>query len=402
MNDSAQEIDSGNVRIGASALLHRGKTMARSAFTGALAVSAFLLSAAAMTKAASVDQAPNGVPSRLLNQLDRGVNITRWFCYSDAHDTARFKGYLVDEDFQNFKNLGVHYVRLCISPEVIYKDGSANPENLAYIDAAIDKLEKAGLAVLWDLHDNGQMKLDEPGHDNAPFVKFWAEIAKHYAGKQESATVFELLNEPIFQKNPEVWYKLQKETVAAIRVVDPKRTILVASTGWNGIDTLLAMQPLEEKNLVYSFHCYDPFTFTHQGASWTGEQQKALRDVPFPSSPDAVNAMIDKIPDPYKGAVRDYGEKRYGAQYLFDRLSSCSQWGARNRVPVLLGEFGAFPPVSPVDSRARWFDAMAAAISSLKLPNAVWGYDDALGLGRSVQDGKVSLDSNVLTHLYGK
>ncbi len=74
--------------------------MARSAFTGALAVSAFLLSAAAMTKAASVDQAPNGVPSRLLNQLNRGVNITRWFCYSDAHDTARFKGYLVDEDFQ--------------------------------------------------------------------------------------------------------------------------------------------------------------------------------------------------------------------------------------------------------------------------------------------------------------
>lgn len=346
-------------------------------------------------------QAPNGVPSPLLKKLTRGVNITRWFCYGSPTDATTFKGYLLDEDFQNFKRLGVNYVRLCISPEVIYREGTPDPTNLQYIDGALDRLEKAGLAVLWDLHDNGQMKLDEPGHDNSGFIKFWEALATHYKGKQESSIVFELLNEPIFQKNADVWYKLQSQTVAAIRAIDPKRTILVASTGWDGIDTLLNMKPLDEKNLIYSFHCYDPFVFTHQGATWTGEQQKALKDVPFPSSPEGVSAMIDKIPSQFQGAVRDYGERRFDAKYLYDRLASAVRWGAQNRVPVLLGEFGAYPPVSPPDSRARWFDGISEAIKSLNLPNALWGYDDGFGFGRTVSsDGKVHLDPVTLKHLY--
>lgn len=349
----------------------------------------------------SQSQAPNGVPSALLKKLTRGVNITRWFCYGPPTDTATFKGYLLDEDLQNFKRLGVHYVRLCISPEVIYRDGTADPTNLQYIDAALERLENAGLAVLWDLHDNGQMKLDAPDHDNSGFVKFWEALASHYKGKQKASTVFELLNEPIFQKNPEVWYKLQRQTVAAIRAIDPDRTVLIASTGWDGIDTLLSMQPLEEKNLIYSFHCYDPFVFTHQGATWTGEQQKALKDVPFPSSPEGIAAMIDKIPPQFQGAVKDYGEHRFGAQYLEDRLGSVMRWGSQNHVPVLLGEFGAYPPVSPPDSRARWFDGIAAAIKTLSLPNCLWGYDDGFGFGRTVSgDGKVHLDPVTLKHLY--
>jgi aryl-phospho-beta-D-glucosidase BglC (GH1 family) len=335
-----------------------------------------------------------------MSKLTRGVNITRWFGYVKADDTATFKGYLLDEDLQHFKKLGIHFVRLCVTPGVIYRDGKPDPTNRGYIDQAIDKLEKAGLAVLWDLHDNGEMKLHAPGNDNSGFTKFWEALARHYKGRQETSTVFELVNEPVFQQNANVWYALQAKTVAAVRAIDPKRTIMVASTAWNGIDALLAMKPLEEKNLIYSFHCYDPFLFSHQGATWTGEQQKVMRDIPFPSSPEAVEAMINKIPAEYQASVRDYGEKRYGAQYLLERFNAGMRWGAQNHVPVLLGEFGSYPPVCPLESRAHWFDAAHDAIQKLGLPNAVWGYDDAFGFGRSVKDGKVVLDPVTLKHLY--
>ncbi len=373
------------------------RTVIRILTGGVLAATVALSNAAPFSQS----QAPNGVPSALLQKLTRGVNITRWFCYGSPTDTATFKGYLLDEDLQNFKRLGVHYVRLCISPEVIYRDGAPDPTNLQYIDAALDRLESAGLAVIWDLHDNGQMKLDAPDHDNTGFIKFWEAVANHYKGKHELSAVFELLNEPIFLKNADVWYKLQRQTVAAIRAIDPDRTVLISSNFWDGLDALTTMQPLEEKNLIYSFHCYDPFVFTHQGATWTGEQQKALKDIPFPSSPEGVAAMIDKIPSQFQAAVKDYGEHRFGAKYLEERLGSAMRWGAQNHVPVLLGEFGAYPPVSPPDSRARWFDGMAAAIKKLNVPNCLWGYDDGFGFGRTVSsDGKVHLDPLTLRHLY--
>jgi hypothetical protein len=369
---------------------------------GAVAVVAGLMTTATSTpQGGPLAQAPNGVPAALMKKLTRGANITRWFGYVSPTDTSILGGYLVDEDYQNFKKMGLQFVRLCVTPSVIYRKGAPDPVNLKFVDSGIDRLQKAGLAVLWDLHDNGEMKLDEPGHDNAGFIRFWEELARHYKGKSETSIVFELLNEPIFQRNPEVWYTLQQQTVEAIRTIDPKRTILVASTGWDGIDTLIAMKPLEEKNLIYSFHCYDPFIFSHQGATWTGEQQKVMRDIPFPSSPEAVEAMIDKIPDQYKGAVRFYGNQKLSAQYLYDRLSTAMRWGAQNHVPVLLGEFGAFPPVSPPESRARWFDAMHDAIHQLGVPNALWGYDDAFGFGREKSaDGKVHIDELTLKHLY--
>lgn len=367
----------------------------------AMAAAGIAVSASGAPQPKPPTQAPNGVPAPLMRKLTRGVNITRWFGYVNPTDTNLFATYLVDQDFENFKRMGLGFVRLCVSPAVIFRDGVPDSTNLQSIDAGIDRLQRAGLAVLWDLHDNGEMKLDEPGKDNSAFVRFWQALAGHYKGRDETALVFELLNEPIFMHNPDTWYALQRRTVQAVRAIDPARTILIASTSWDGIDTLAKMQPLEEKNLIYSFHCYDPFIFTHQGATWTGEQQKVMRDIPFPSSPEAVEAIIDKIPDQYKGAVRDYGSRRLGAQYLMDRLATAMRWGAENRVPVLLGEFGAYPPVSPPESRARWFDAMHDAIQQLGVPNCLWGYDDGFGFGREkTADGQVKIDRLTLKHLY--
>ncbi|MER3496067.1 MAG: hypothetical protein C4320_04240, partial [Armatimonadota bacterium] len=101
-------------------------------------------------------------------------------------------------------------------------------------------------------------------------------------------------------------------------------------------------------------------------------------------------------PKPYDDYLRDYGRKRYDAAYLKAYLADGAAWGQANGVPVVLGEFGAYPPVSPPDSRERWFRAIRAAITSSGLPNAIWGYDDGFGLGRSANpDGTITLDAMV-------
>jgi endoglucanase len=344
----------------------------------------------------------NGVPKPLLNKLTNGVNITRWLGYVDPNNQEYFRTYMKPADYANFKTLGVKFVRLCLNPDVVYEKGSLRPSNAAAVDRAVDELIKHGLLVIFDLHDNGQLKLDEPGHDNSGFFSFWKEIAGRYKGKHKNNLVFELVNEPIFQKNPEVWYALQKEAVKAIRSIDPKRTILAASTSWNGIDTFVKMEPLPEKNIIYSFHCYDPFFFTHQGASWVGPFPKDMKSVPFPSSPEAVAAILPKNDAQFHDALKGYGNERYDAAYLRKRIKSAADWGRKNHAPVVLGEFGAYPPVAPPESRANWFKAMRAAVDAEKVPFAIWGYDDALGLGRKVNpDGTIWLDPVTLKAFYG-
>jgi hypothetical protein len=344
----------------------------------------------------------NGVPKALLSQLTTGVNVTRWFCYLGPGDqNEHFATYLTDADYQNFKRLGVSFVRLCISPDLIYSGGKPT-DKLSAIDDALTQLYNHHIVVIWDLHDNGQLGLDKPDQDNSGLVNFWSAIAEHYKGRHYSDLVFEVVNEPVFTQKPDDWYGIQSKVVQAIRKQDPDRTIMVSPTYWSSIDTLQKMPVLPDKNLIYTVHCYDPFPFTHQGAEWVGEYPGKFNSLPFPSSPEAVEKILAKNDSKYAGTLTEYGKQHYDAAYLLSRLKMASDWGVAHHVPILLGEFGAYPKVSPPDSRGRWFDGMRSAIASLKLPNAIWGYDDGLGLGRAVhQDGSLWLDPVPLSHLYG-
>src|SRR6185312_6007742 len=86
----------------------------------------------------------NGVSPALLQKLDRGVNVTRWFCYvQNPNDDAHFETYLGDQDFAAFRKLHVGFVRLCVSPEVIYREGAPEAKNLSHIDEALKRFHRA-------------------------------------------------------------------------------------------------------------------------------------------------------------------------------------------------------------------------------------------------------------------
>ncbi len=333
--------------------------------------------------------------------MKEGVNITRWMCYQSDYTKQGCENYLSPQDFQTFRKLKIDYVRLCVSPEFIFNHGAPTSERVSWLDGAINKLVAAKLVVLLDLHDNGQLGIDKEGADNRPFVAFWVAMAKHYKAKHEGQVVFELVNEPVFENNESTWWDLQKATIAAVRKVDKSRVIVATGTGWGGIDGLVRHEPVAGANLIYSAHCYDPFQFTHQGATWAGEDPKHYKNFPFPSSPEAVAKMIDTIEDKYKDTAKWYGEQRFGQAYLQGRIDLVANWGRKHHVPVFMGEFGAYPIVSPPESRAAWFRMMRVAFKSAKLSPCLWGYDDGFGLGREVTAGNLSLDPVTIKNFYG-
>jgi endoglucanase len=68
------------------------------------------------------------------------------------------------------------------------------------------------------------------------------------------------------------WQRLAARTLSAIRAVDPHHIVFVERT--NGVgndrsdDADLNFFLLPDANVVYEFHDYQPFTYTHQLASW--------------------------------------------------------------------------------------------------------------------------------------
>jgi endoglucanase len=82
-------------------------------------------------------------------------------------------------------------------------------------------------------------------------------------------------------------------------------------------------------NLLVTFHYYEPFHFTHQGATWVGEEIRKLHGVTWGSDQDRAVLSAD-----------------------FDKVAA---WSAANHRPILLGEFGAYDKSgTPLDLRAAY------------------------------------------------
>lgn len=350
-----------------------------------------LVAAAEVVVAAQPD---GGVPVSRLKRLTAGANVCRWFRYPLNETAEHYQAYLGAKDFALMQKLGIRWVRLCVAPKLVYnqaKPDVPDPAMMGHIDAAIRQFARHDIAVMLDIHNEGFLDMkSEAGTEG--FVKFWAALAKRYRSFDPEFLLLEVVNEPTI--GAEEWDALQKRVVEAIRREAPKHTIVVTGAGWGGIDGLLKLQPLKQKNLLYSFHCYDPFVFTHQGATWSSEEVKHLAGVPYPSSPERVAGPAAATPHAgARGWVISYGNERWDRRKLSQRIMSAVDWGARNGVPVFCGEFGVYPPRAPAADRLRWLRDIRSVFDASGIPFAVWGYDEGFGLDRkAAADGSIAYD----------
>ncbi len=164
-----------------------------------------------------------------------------------------------------------------------------------------------------------------------------------------------------------------------------------------GIDGLKKLRLLLDKNVVYSFHYYAPFAFTHQGATWAGDAVKPLHGVPYPSSPEAVAPLLPDLEasPASKRMVESYGRECWNKDKLAARLGQGLAWRNKNQVPLYCGEFGVFPVQSKPEHRANWFRDFGSLLVGSGIGWAVWGWDSPFGLARKMVNGKPVVDAMV-------
>lgn len=338
------------------------------------------------------------VPAQRLERLATGANVCRWFRAPLRELPEHFGQYLSDDEAAVMARTGIRHVRLCVAPKVIMDaaTGAVREDRALQLEAAIRRFHRAGLLVMLDIHNEDRASELDPAWQEA-FVRFWGALAGRLAKFDPDLTMLEIINEPVFDKREEEWNTLNARLAAVIRQSAPQHTIVSSGPNWGGIDGLKKLTLLPDRNMVYSFHCYEPFPFTHQGATWAGEAVKPLRGVPYPSSPEAVAPLLPALeahPES-RSLLEQYGRDQWNRERLAARFRQGIEWGARNKVPLYCGEFGVFPARAKPEHRANWFRDFGAVLAANKIGWAVWGWDEGFGLNRRLVDGKPVVDAVV-------
>jgi endoglucanase len=374
--------------------MSRCPPLTRRAFLRTAALAGGAVATGSRSAAAPLDHVPAGRLARLAT----GANLCRWFRFPRPETDAHFRDYIPDAEARLMARVGLKHVRLCVAPKIIMRDatGEVREDRIELLEAAIARLHRAGLLVMVDLHNEDRAAELSPEWQEA-FVRFWGALAKRLAHFDPELTMLEIVNEPVFKGKEADWNPLNARLAAAIRAAAPRHTIVTSGANWGGIDGLRKLTPLPDRNVVYSFHCYDPFTFTHQGATWSGDTVKPLRAIPYPSSPEAVAPLLPELaahPESRR-AVETYGRERWNKEKLANRFREGIAWGATHQVPLYCGEFGVYPRVSLPEHRANWFRDFGEVLAAHRIGWAVWGWDEGFGLNRKLSDGQPVLDTVV-------
>ncbi len=323
----------------------------------------------------------SGVPDTRLANLGKGINLSHWWAQSitGQYDDARLKSYITPADFVLIRQMGFNHVRFTVNCAVLLDEanpGVLNAGKLALFDEALAAMLDHDLAVVVDVHPEDEFKARlkaEPKLADG-FVAFWGALAKHVAGSDPERVLLEVLNEPNM-KDSGYWRALQAKTLAAMREGAPNHTLIATPDAWSGIDMLEKFEPYDDPNILYTFHDYEPHNFTHQGASWGWDMWKNFKNLPYPSSPEAVEKVINQQEgDEAKKHVRYYGEMRWNLDKQRELIDRAVAWADKHNVKLYCGEFGAYRKFSQPEDRARFLSDLVAALKERNIPWAMWDY----------------------------
>jgi endoglucanase len=252
------------------------------------------------------------------------------------------------------------------------------PEFYARVDELVNAGLRRGLGVMINIHHFDDFTTDPKGQ-TPKFLAIWEQIAAHYA-KAPEGLAFELLNEPKDAATTEVINPIFAEAIRRIRKIDPGRTIFVGPGRWNGVDELNRLRlPDDDQNLIVTVHSYDPFLFTHQGATWSGPDTK-ITGIIFPGPPRTP--LVPDAKQKVNKWVLDW-VAQYNTQLTATNPSSprvvqgvvykAGEWSEYYGRPIHFGEFGCFTTADP-KSRANYYRAFREAAEKAGIGWAIWDW----------------------------
>lgn len=288
----------------------------------------------------------------------KGVNLGGWMSQCD-YSAGRLDTFITEPDIAQIAAWGFDHVRLPVDYDVFLdKGGVIREDGLRRIDTALEWCGRYGLRTVLDLHKTPGFSFDvqegESGFfENETyqelFYRIWETFARRW-GHLGNRIMFDLLNEVTEERFLPAWMRIARECVSRIRPFAAETPILVGSWAHNSARTVKDLEAPFDGMVFYSFHLYDPHTFTHQGAYWMPE----LRN-------------MDRL----------YTSAECGASpaYFEELLAPALEKAAREGTELYCGEYGVIDVVPPEEA-LPWFRDLHGVLESHGIGRCLWSYKE--------------------------
>ena len=351
----------------------------------------------------------NPLQEKAMKYLNKGINITNWL----EEDKTLFKGvFKFDEsDIKLMAENGIKSLRFPIdldhyttNRDEFVADTTGTVElafddtNLfAVLDSFVEWTGRNGMSFVIDYHEYDNSYNSKSAKDpryTKMMATVWKHVAAHYADNEREDIFYELLNEPDMSKGAvksETWRLAAQEDIDSIRTVDTTHTIIFGDASWYSIELLSQGEPLNDNNVIYAIHTYEPFVFTHQSASWA--ETKTIKNLMFPydkekwSEYSADFGVTKGTVKWVKDAVKNYymnGSK----EAILKIVLPAKEWAVKKNVPVIINEFGAYNLKTDKQSVLNYMTAMREISDTLQIPLTHWGYTGGFALFESTDGVK--------------
>jgi endoglucanase len=361
--------------------------------------------------------------------LKRGLPTDAWLEWPNE-ETWDQPGYLANypdwrkkygaENLALVKAAGFDFMRLTLDPAPFIHKPSA--EKTAYlvsgIKAAINDIQAAGLNVIVDLHampvSGRAVGIETYLKDDVSFaiyLKLVKDVGVAISDQDPNRVAFEPINEPTIDceyESPKTnrWPEMAKLLHQTARAAAPYLDVVIPGSCWGGAEGLVKIDPtqFQDPKIIWSFHTYEPFLLTHQGASWTDGPPEYISGLKYPIDITQKNEIIgDTMANIARTELSIEEKLRITTQAEYDLeayftpgeiekqmaipFGLVKAWRAKYNVPanrILLGEFGVIKAdqskTTPDETRALILKATRDFAEAEGYAWSVWHWGGSFGV----------------------
>ncbi len=285
-------------------------------------------------------------------RLGRGINLGNAL---EGPQEGAWGVTIAPEYFDLIREAGFDSVRIPIrwsAHAQIEPPYAVGEDFFSRVDQVIDWSLSNGLVTVINIHHYEELMKQPEAHVER-FLSLWRQISARYAAYPDSL-YFELLNEPTDKLTPELWNDYLSRALAVVREGNPDRAVIVGTAEWGGLRGLPKLVlPTNDANIIATFHYYEPFHFTHQGAEWIDNSKRWLGN-----------------------GWQGNEEEQQSIRRDFDKAV---EWARSINVPLYMGEFGAYSRAD-LESRARWTACVAREAEERDITWAYWEFCSGFGV----------------------
>jgi hypothetical protein len=364
--------------------------------------------------------------------MKRGLNLDIWMDWPFEGSWGnpdivlpfpQWRQKLKREDLAALKVAGFDFLRMPVDPALFLSDKTAGFRDrlVASVVDSARVINAAGMKVVVDMHlipsgDTRSVGMRQVMDDPATFdryVELVRTIAHALSNEDPGLVAFEPMNEPVVDcedDHTNYWPERLQRLYAAARASATRLTIVLSGACYSGAEALARLDPraIPDDNVIWTFHSYDPFLLTHQGATWAGDFIRYVTGLPYPPY-HAPRAELDAALETIRQRIREEAPwaRRAGMiEYLDEQIATMdtkkkldavveqpftivAKWADENGIEprnIYLGEFGMIrqewenPFVMPGPERAAYVRDMIERAERHGFAWSVWEYGGSFGI----------------------